>query len=348
MTAMSNRGHVLVVDDEETVVTLVCSLLAEAGYTTVTANSGEEALEIFKINNNIDMAITDVQMGGMDGFELMKQLKLIDKNLNIIVMTGFVSYETVLKALQSGAYDYMAKPLDNHAGLLAAVDRACTSSQLLRENTQLIKELEASHARLSKANEGLLSANHKLQKLASTDTLTLLYNRRYFEQVLKREVDRRNRYKLALSVVMIDIDHFKEINDTYGHEAGDKALRRVASVITESARTTDIIARFGGEEFVAVLPETEPESAAVFAERTRATLEAEEFSIDGHEIKLTMSLGVSGITASGDFADPETMIKIADKALYAAKNGGRNRFVRAPDINNCQPCNKPGNNSKAA
>jgi len=168
--------------------------------------------------------------------------------------------------------------------------------------------------------------------MASTDTLTLLYNRRHFEQVIKREIDRRNRYKLALSVVMIDIDHFKSINDTYGHEAGDKALRRVASVITESARTADIIARFGGEEFVAVLPQTEPESAVVFAERTRAALEKEEFVIDGNQINLTMSLGVAGITAKGGLTDPETMMKEADRALYDAKNGGRNRYVRAPDI----------------
>ena len=331
MTTMPSKGHVLVVDDEETIVTIVRGVLEEAGYTTVAALSGEVALEIFAINR-VDMVITDIRMGGMDGFELMKRLKLLDNNLNIVVMTGFDSYETVLRALQAGAYDYLQKPLDNHAALLAAVERACESTRLLRENAQLLKELECSHARLSKANEGLLSANHKLQKMASTDTLTLLYNRRYFEQVIKREVDRRNRYSLALSVVMIDIDHFKVINDTYGHEAGDKALRRVAAVITECARTADIIARFGGEEFVAVLPETEPESAAVFAERTRAALEEEEFVIDDTRITLTISLGVAGITTSGGITEPESFMKAADAALYEAKNNGRNRYDRAPDI----------------
>ncbi len=341
MTTMSNKGHVLVVDDEETIVTVVRGILEADGYTTVAALSAEVALEIFAINK-VDMVITDIRMGGMDGFELMRRLKMLDENLNVIVLTGFDSYDTVLKALQFGAYDYLQKPLDNHAGLLAAVDRACSSSRLRRENAQLIKELEQSHARLSKANEGLLAANHQLQKMASTDTLTLLYNRRHFEQVIKREVDRRNRYGLPLSVVMIDIDFFKSINDTYGHEAGDKALIKVAAVITESARTADIIARFGGEEFVAVLPQTEAESATVFAERTRAALEQEKFVIDGKEINLTMSLGVAGISAAGGITDPETMMKAADKALYDAKNSGRNRYVCAPDIEG-----KPRNNRAA-
>lgn len=331
----------MVVDDEETIVTVVRGILEADGYTTVAALSAEVALEIFTINK-VDMVITDIRMGGMDGFELMRRLKMLDENLNVIVLTGFDSYDTVLKALQFGAYDYLQKPLDNHAGLLAAVDRACSSSRLRRENAQLIKELEQSHARLSKANEGLLAANHQLQKMASTDTLTLLYNRRHFEQVIKREVDRRNRYGLPLSVVMIDIDFFKSINDTYGHEAGDKALIKVAAVITESARTADIIARFGGEEFVAVLPQTEAESATVFAERTRAALEQEKFVIDGKEINLTMSLGVAGISAAGGITDPETMMKAADKALYDAKNSGRNRYVCAPDIEG-----KPRNNRAA-
>ena len=164
----------MVVDDEETIVTVVRGILEADGYTTVAALSAEVALEIFAINK-VDMVITDIRMGGMDGFELMRRLKMLDENLNVIVLTGFDSYDTVLKALQFGAYDYLQKPLDNHAGLLAAVDSACSSSRLRRENAQLIKELEQSHARLSKANEGLLAANHQLQKMASTDTLTLLY-----------------------------------------------------------------------------------------------------------------------------------------------------------------------------
>jgi len=342
MATVSDKGHVLVVDDEETVVIVVCGILEEAGYTTLQAGSGEEALDIFAINK-VDMVITDVRMGGMDGFELMKRLKLIDKHLNVIVMTGYDSYDTVLKALQSGAYDYMQKPLDNHTELLAAVDRACSSSRLIRQNAQLLHELESSHTQLSRANRGLVEANHKLKKLASTDTLTLLFNRRYFDQVLRREVDRRNRYKLPLTLVMIDIDHFKEINDTHGHEAGDNALRKVASIIADCARTADIVARYGGEEFVVILPQTDPENAVVFAERARAAVDAEELELDDVKINLTISLGVAGTYAQGGSTDPQTLINIADKALYEAKADGRNRYVRAPDING-----KSTNDRKAA
>jgi len=332
MTTVSDKGHVLVVDDEETVVVVVCGILEEAGYTTLQASSGEEALDIFSVSK-VDMVITDIRMGGMDGFELMKRLKLIDKHLNVIVMTGYDSYDTVLKALQSGAYDYMQKPLENHTELLAAVDRACSSTKLIRQNVQLIHELESSHTQLSKANRGLVEANHKLKKLASTDTLTLLFNRRYFDQVLRREVDRRNRYKLPLTVVMIDIDHFKEINDTHGHEAGDNALRKVASIISDCARTADIVARYGGEEFVVILPQTDPENAVVFAERARSAVEEEDLELDDVKINLTISLGVAGTQGQGDATDPQTLTNVADKALYEAKAGGRNRYVRAPDIN---------------
>lgn len=338
----ADKGHVLIVDDEDTIVTVVSDILSSAGYTTLAASSGEEALDVYVVNK-VDLVITDIRMGGMDGFELIKQLKLVDESLSIIVMTGFDSYDVVLKALQTGAYDYMQKPLDNHADLVATVERACTSARLLRENTMLLKELESSHAKLSHANRKLVEVNHKLKKLASTDTLTLLFNRRYFDQVLQREVNRCNRYNLPLSLVMLDIDHFKEINDTYGHEAGDNALKKVASIILDSARTSDIVARYGGEEFTVILPQTTPANAVTFAERSRAAIEAETFTVEGKEISLTVSIGIAGVNATSVSVTPKELISIADKALYEAKDNGRNRYVLAPEVEE-----KPAINQKAA
>lgn len=335
MGILSEKGQVLVVDDEEAIVTIICDVLERAGYSTLTACSGEKALDVYT-ENQVDLVITDIRMGGMDGFELMRRLKLIDKDLNIMVMTGFDSYETVLKALQAGAYDYMQKPLDNHPELVAAVDRACSSAKLLQENTKLIRELAGSHAKLTQANRNLVEANHKLKRMASTDSLTLLFNRRYFDQAIAREVARRNRYSLALSFVMIDIDNFKQINDNYGHEAGDSALKKVASVITDSARTSDIVARYGGEEFGVVLPQTAPANAEIFAERARSALEAECFFVAEDKIQLTISLGISGVTAKGDTIDTKILISAADKALYEAKETGRNCYVRAPDLGDTQ------------
>ncbi len=330
MALLSEKGHILVVDDEESIVTVVSDVLQQNGYNVLTANGGEDALEVYSVNP-VDVVLTDVRMGGMDGFELMRHLKLLDKDLNIIVMTGYDSYEAVLQALQSGAYDYMQKPLDNHEELVATVDRACSSARLMRENAKLIKELAASHTKLSEANRALVEVNHRLKKMASTDALTLLFNRRYFDQALNRELSRRNRYSLSLSLVMLDIDNFKEINDTHGHEAGDLTLKKVAEIINDSARTSDIVARYGGEEFGVVLPQTEPANAAIFAERTRAAVENETIVLkDGTEINPTISLGVAGATSQCIPIEPKALISVVDKALYEAKSQGRNCFVVAP------------------
>lgn len=332
MIDVKSKGQILVVDDEDTIITVVTSILVDAGYTVLPAYSGEEALEVFS-TNQVDVVVTDIRMGGMDGFELMKQLHLVDDNLNVIVMTGFDSYDAVLKALQAGAYDYLQKPLDNHSALLNAVDRAHASVKLQRENTSLVLQLEASHEKLSMANSRLIEANHKLKRLAATDTLTMLFNRRYFDQVLKREVDRRNRYKLPLSMVMVDIDYFKTINDKYGHEAGDNALKQVSSILVDCARTADIVARYGGEEFVIVLPQTSPESATVFAERIRASIEAADFQLlDGMSCKLTTSVGLAGVDATHGPIPVQSLVAAADKALYEAKSKGRNAYVLAPSL----------------
>ena len=330
MVDITGKGHVLVVDDDETIVVIVEQMLSTAGYEVLPAYSGEQALDIFA-TNKVDLVITDICMDGMDGFELMKRIQLVDSTTNIIVMTGHDSYGTVLKALQHGAYDYLQKPLHNSAALIASVDRAHSSANLKYENNQLMLQLESSHEKLSKANRRLVEANHKLKRLAATDTLTLLFNRRYFDQVLKRETDRRNRYKLPLSLVMVDIDHFKQINDTHGHEAGDNAIKQVATILSDCARTADLTARYGGEEFVIILPQTDPENATVFAERAREAIAEAEFElVDKQTTKLTISLGIAGVSATDAPIDVQFLTSSADKALYEAKKTGRNCYVCAP------------------
>ncbi len=327
MAQRTTKGHILVVDDEETIVTVVTDILLNEGYTVLPAYSGEEALDIFA-TNKVDLVLTDICMGGMDGFELMKRLQLVDSTINTIVMTGFDSYDTVLTALQAGAYDYLQKPLDNHPALVASVNRAYANAMLQHENTHLLLQLEGSHEKLSKANRRLVEVNHKLKRLAATDTLTLLFNRRYFDQVLKREADRRNRYKLPLALVMLDIDHFKKINDTHGHEAGDNAIKQISTIISDCARTADIVARYGGEEFVIVLPQTNAQNATVFAERCRVAIEEAEYILtDDVTVNLTASLGLAGVDSDDPAITAQELISIADKALYKAKANGRNSYV---------------------
>ena len=171
----------------------------------------------------------------------------------------------------------------------------------------------------------LATYEQKLIELNTKDALTGVYNRRYMETKLKEEFDRHSRYQRPLSILMIDIDFFKKVNDTYGHQGGDLVLKAVASSVMTHIRKTDTFARYGGEEFCCMLPETAPEAAEIVAENIRRQIEAMTNEFEGKTIKVTISLGISNIT-DGDSID--SMIKRADDALYEAKHSGRNRFVR--------------------
>ncbi len=326
----NRRCQTLVVDDDETTLSIIDELLSGAEIEVATADSAEKALDMYSLHS-YDVVVTDVHMGEMSGFDLLRRLKLIDDSIKVIVMTGYNSYESVLEALQLGAYDYVEKPIKNHAALVIAVQRAHESAKLQRENQDLLVQLKASHEQLSTANRSLKEANRKLKRLAVTDGLTNLYNRRFFDQVISREVGRRNRYHLAFSVVMIDVDNFKEFNDTYGHSGGDIAIKAVAEVLRESARATDVIARYGGEEFVVALPLTEPDRALTFAERVRRNLEQRLIEIsDTQSTTITLSVGIAGVTSLDQTISAADLLKSADEALYKSKKQGKNQCQIVP------------------
>lgn len=317
----------LVVDDDDSVLSILESMLDESAGTIHLASSAEEALEIYA-RTAIDVVLTDVQMGGMTGFDLIKRLKLVNPNVKVIVMTGFDSYESVLKSLQLGAYDYLQKPLTNHAAVLAAIQRAYESAKLQRDNNDLLVQLTSSHNQLAAANRSLIEANQKLKRLAITDSLTNLYNRRYFDQVIKRELSRRNRYQLAFSVIMIDVDDFKIFNDTHGHDGGDQALKMVARTLLESTRNADIVARYGGEEFIVALPLTAPDQSIILAERARKLIESTCVELkNGKKESVKISMGIAGAYKNTDAVSAEDIMASADEALYKAKRSGKNRYV---------------------
>jgi len=169
----------------------------------------------------------------------------------------------------------------------------------------------------------LQAANRELQKLSSTDRLTSLYNRGHWEEALRLEHARHLRYGTSAALVMFDIDHFKRVNDTYGHQCGDRVIQRVADVVREHTRDADIAGRYGGEEFAVLLPDTDKHGGAMFAERLRAAVEALDVMHEGESIRCTISLGVADMIAPMD--DYKTLIERADQALYASKKNGRNR-----------------------
>ncbi len=193
----------------------------------------------------------------------------------------------------------------------------------------MVARLRRGREKLAAINETLRQKNEELHKISITDSLTGLYNRKHLMDTLDKEVARSKRHKHPFALLIIDIDHFKAYNDTYGHLAGDEVLRRLASVFKESIRSCDYAARYGGEEFIFLLPETGAEDGAQAAERIRSRVAEEEFGSDDKPIVVTVSVGIAAYPKHGD--NPKTIVGLADDALYTAKERGRNRVVLAGD-----------------
>ena len=191
---------------------------------------------------------------------------------------------------------------------------------------QLVLELKRSKAKAENLATELQAANEKLRELATKDGLTGLFNHRYFQESMDREISRALRYKSPLSLIIADIDHFKKINDTYGHPVGDMVIKTIGSHMQNNVRGSDIVARYGGEEFAAILTETDLKGSVTFAERFRRSIEEADIISDGQTIKVTISVGVATLNHVSRTNDKATLIKLADDSLYHAKKTGRNRI----------------------
>ncbi|MHB8765437.1 MAG: diguanylate cyclase [Deferrisomatales bacterium] len=253
-----------------------------------------------------DLIVCDLVMPSVDGLKFLTLLRARPelRDIPVILLTGKTDTETKIRGLELGASDYVTKPFD-------------PGELLARIKVQLkIKALQ----------DALRTSNEQLRELSMTDPLTGLFNRRYFMKSLATEFDRTERYGAPLSFVMVDIDHFKRLNDTFGHQAGDDVLRAMGALMRQEIRTTDIPARYGGEEFCVLLPQTPSDGAREFAQRVRLSVESAVFQAQGHELRITASLGVASCP-SGAVASGEDLIRLADEALYEAKGAGRNRVV---------------------
>ena len=334
--AVTNNSHtrLLIVDDEPAIVNILRTLLEGEGYQIATALSGEAALEEIKVEP-VDVLITDIRMDGMTGFDLMAATRDLDRHMRVIVITAHDCYDMISNALRHGAYDYLTKPLDDHEVILNSISRAANAARLGRDNAKLLEQVSASHAMIEEANRRLRELNEELMVQASTDGLTNIYNRRYLENSLEHEVNRRNRYPDALSLVMLDIDRFKNFNDDYGHAGGDTALQVLSRVMTSSARNIDVIGRYGGEEFLIILPKTPPENALIFAERLQRSIETTPINIGNQLTRLTASIGVAGVETEHPKITAEQLKAAADSALYVAKAEGRNCVRQCLDLSEC-------------
>ena len=302
---MKNKETILVVDDTETNIDLLVELLDEK-YEILVALDGESALDLLE-EQKIDLILLDIMMPNMDGYEVCKRVKNNEKikNIPVIFITAKTDEASIEKAYEIGGIDYIAKPFK----VKELFARIATQLKLQK----LIKDLEAS--------------KNELKRLSETDSMTNLCNRRYFAHTSKAILALAKRDQSMLSLIILDIDKFKYVNDTYGHQVGDDVLIALSKVLLKSIRKSDLACRFGGEEFILLLPETSQDGAVVIAEKIRKSIESMVLETkSGDKVNITISLGVSGVDLLHD-TSIESSIKRADDALYKAKETGRNKVV---------------------
>lgn len=296
---------VLVIDDSATIREQVVRTLKDVGLFEeyIEARDGLEGFKTL-IESKADLVICDVDMPRMDGYKFLQLVASRPEllGLPIIMLTGMMDFNSKIKGLEQGASDYLTKPFDS--GELVA-----------RVKVQLkIKSLQ----------DELKKANEQLKRLTNVDHLTNLFNRRYLTEILESEFFRARRNRENLSLIIIDIDYFKNVNDTYGHQNGDVVLASVAGLAQQQLRAYDSAARYGGEEFVLLLPGTSLQGAEVVAERVRQSVLEFGFPPPMEDLTLTISAGVATFP-SPNVESIDSLFRQADEALYRAKQTGRNR-----------------------
>jgi diguanylate cyclase (GGDEF)-like protein len=308
-----DSARILVVDDHEDNVELLRARLASWGYRVDTAKDGLAALKAIEASPP-DLILLDVMMPTVDGNEVARRVKNNPALpfIPIIMQTALDSTESKVEGLEAGADDYITKPIE-FAELKARV------RSMLR-----IKRLQEE---LEERERQLLEANERLRHMSRTDSLTGLDNRRYTEQQLDQMYAHAERLSEPISCVMCDLDRFKSVNDEHGHHAGDAVLKQFAQILKREAREIDRVGRYGGEEFIILLPGTVLDAAVTFAERVRKAVESHTFVFDGGSVQRTASFGVAG-WPHPRVNDCDQIVRAADDALYVAKETGRNRVVR--------------------
>lgn len=312
----STEIQVLVIDDDASILGIVSEVLEDDGYTVTTAGSGEEAMDLLR-DNQYSLVLSDIRLPGINGVEVLEHIKRVCPRTNVIMITSHASLDTSIDAIKHGAYDYLLKPFDDLSLISNAAKRAIDAVNLEIERSQLIRSLKLS-------NKELARLNGVLHGLAVRDGLTDLFNHRYINELLDKHIEKSNLESVDLSLIFIDVDKFKIFNDEHGHQNGDVLLRELSALMRENVRNKDIVARWGGEEFVIVCPNTEDRMAFMLAESLRSSIADHAFlkGVMSACPPVTISAGVGALSK---FKSKSALIKAADAALYAAKGGGRNQ-----------------------
>ena len=299
---------ILAAEDNPVFQTLLRSHLTKWGYEVLMAKDGTEALQILEAEDGPRLAILDWMMPGMDGIEVCRRVRAAGREpyVYILLLTSRTESEDLVEGMDSGADDYVTKPI-----------KADELQARLRAGKRILK-----------LQEELVGAREALRQEATHDLLTGLLNRHAILGALQVEIERAAREQQPLAVLMADLDHFKQVNDHHGHLAGDAVLRESANRMRSSIRCYDALGRYGGEEFLVVLPGCDGEGARSQAERLRAAVGAEPYPVGSNSLQVSCSVGLTWL-AAGVRGSTDSLIREADLALYSAKEGGRNRVACA-------------------
>jgi len=298
------KANILVIDDDQLLLALLEKVLTKVGHTVTTVADPECALQLLD-EKGFDLVITEIIMPKLSGIKVLEMVKALDETIEVIILTATEEgrFESAIAALRLGASDFLLKPLRNMDELLVAVEKALEKRKLAVNVRQLTESLE---------------------RMRNTDFLTGVSTRRYFFERLSVELMRSRRYAKPLSCLLVDIDHLAQINSTCGVPCGDQVLAHVARLLVAATRATDIVGRYGGEEFVIALPETSREAAQATAEKLRKQIAEQRLRFGGKDVEVTVSIGVAGPTEATTVAD---LVAQASLALERAKREGRNRIA---------------------
>lgn len=301
------ENKILIVEDDSVIAEMLNQFLTRSGYQAKITHSAEEAEEVLKVEE-VNIILSDIQLPGMDGITLTKKVKK-KYNLDVIIATGYSSKYSYEDAIKNGASDLIFKPIRLNE-LMLRINRVIRERSLINERDRMIENL---------------------RKLSIKDPLTDLYNSRYFYEQLEKEITRSDRYFHPLSLIFIDIDNFKSVNDSYGHMAGDKAILMIAKKMEASLRSLDTAYRFAGDEFTVILPETDANQAEVVADRIRSEMENERLVIFERQIsKITLSIGIAEYVRNEEMGQ---FIHRADVNMYQAKQSGGNKVFIMSNAN---------------
>ena len=329
------NARILIVDDEQSILDFLGEYLSEHGHEIITAETGTQGLDLYN-SEMPDLVLLDLRLPDLSGLDVLKHISSRDEETALIVISGAGTPDDVIEALRRGAWDFLVKPFTNLEFVLHSVRKCLEKKRLRQENRLYRQHLEEEVERRTlelrqeilahkRTEEELRRSEMRYRELSLTDDLTGLYNARHFFRQVQAETDRALRYRTPLSLCVLDIDNFKRYNDTYGHLSGDAVLCELGRIIQKLIRESDTAYRYGGEEFILVLPATNREEAARVAERIRSTFfEHAFFPVNGTEVHVSISVGVTSFVPGETVSD---LVDRADQNMYSAKKCGRNTTV---------------------